>query len=41
MRRAFSPVNELKPLDVRMMLGEIQIERNRISLGEVLMEGMF
>ena len=40
MRRAFSPVNELKPLDVKMMLSEIQIERKRISLGEVLMEGM-
>ena len=40
MRRAFSPINELKPLDVKMMLSEIQIERKRISLGEVLMEGM-
>ena len=40
MRRAFTPVNELKPLDVKMMLSEIQIERKRISLGEVLMEGM-
>ena len=40
MRRAFTPVNELKPLDVKMMLSEIQIERKRMSLGEVLMEGM-
>ena len=40
MRRAFTPVNELKPLDVKMMLSEIQIERKRISLGEVLIEGM-
>ena len=40
MRRAFTPVNELKPLDVKMMLSEFQIERKRISLGEVLMEGM-
>ena len=39
MRRPFTPVNELKIPDVRVILGEIQIDRNRISLQEVLMEG--
>lgn len=39
MRRGFSPVNDLKPLDVRAILGEIHLERNRVSLGDVLIEG--
>ncbi|XP_013381539.1 tyrosine-protein kinase RYK-like [Lingula anatina] len=41
MRRGLSPVNEVKPPDVYSVLSEIALERNRITLGEIVMEGTF
>ena len=38
MKKAFS-LSELKPSEVRALLGEVHIERSRVTLGEVLMEG--
>ncbi|XP_048247730.1 tyrosine-protein kinase RYK-like isoform X1 [Haliotis rufescens] len=40
-RRGISPVTELKPTDIKSMLSEIAVERKRIALGDLLMEGTF
>lgn len=39
MRRALTPVSEMNSTDIRNRLSEIPIERDRITLAEVLMEG--
>ncbi|XP_041356261.1 tyrosine-protein kinase RYK-like [Gigantopelta aegis] len=42
-RRGISPgpVSELKPVDIKSVLNEIAIERKRVSLGDLLLEGTF
>ncbi|XP_050405969.1 tyrosine-protein kinase RYK [Patella vulgata] len=40
-RRGISAIAELKPTDVKAILNEIAIERKRLSLGEILLEGTF
>ena len=38
-RHGISPPTDIKPSDIRALLDEIPIERNRITLGEILLEG--
>ncbi|ESO98934.1 hypothetical protein LOTGIDRAFT_213735 [Lottia gigantea] len=40
-RRGLSAITELKSTDVKEVLNEIAIERKKITLGEILMEGTF
>lgn len=40
-RHGISPPIDVKALDVQALLEEIPIERNRITLGEILLEGTF
>ena len=41
LRRAMTPVSEMKPIEVRNRLAEVPIERDRITLAEILMEGVW
>lgn len=38
-RRIFTPAVEPRPAEVHAMLNEIHIDRNAVTLGEVLIEG--
>nr|ANS60436.1 tyrosine-protein kinase Ryk [Platynereis dumerilii] len=40
-RRIFTPILEPNPTEVRSMLKEIHIDRNSLTLGDVLIEGAF
>ncbi|GFN89162.1 hypothetical protein PoB_001566800 [Plakobranchus ocellatus] len=40
-RRGMSPSLDLKPTDVHTILNDVLVDRKRVSLGELLMEGTF
>ncbi|XP_064614923.1 tyrosine-protein kinase RYK-like isoform X2 [Liolophura sinensis] len=40
-KKGYLHITDLKPTDVTAMLNEVHLERNKITLGEVLLEGTF